>query len=108
MKKIEKSSKKIYNGAVDANYLDELKKRAKESRVYKKYQLFGLEIGQALDDEKHKTLYIKLAKENNPEELLALAKRISENPNVKNKGAYFMSVITKLQKDMAVQRNRKK
>ncbi len=75
------------------NYLKELKKRAAESRVYKKYQLFGLEIASLLGDEKHKSLYIKLAKENNPEKLLGIAKKISENKNVKNKGAYFMTIV---------------
>ncbi|MBI3588919.1 MAG: hypothetical protein HY093_00690 [Candidatus Liptonbacteria bacterium] len=82
----------------DQSYLDKLKERAKESHVYKKHQLFGLEISQALDDAKHKALYIKLAKENSPEELLALAKRIAENPTVKNKGAYFMKIVTENKK----------
>ena len=44
-------------------YVAELKRRGKESHVYKKYQLIGLEISQILGDEKHKALYIKLAKE---------------------------------------------
>ncbi|MBI4087421.1 MAG: four helix bundle protein [Candidatus Liptonbacteria bacterium] len=74
------------------DYLDKLKKRASESKVYKKYQLIGLEISQTLEDEKHKSLYIKLAKEGNPERLLRLAKEVAEKKNVKNKGAYFMSI----------------
>ncbi len=77
---------------MDPNYLEELRRRAKESRIYKKHQLLGLEIAQALGDEKHKTLYIKLAKEGDPERLLVLAKRIADNGMVKNKGAYFMKV----------------
>ena len=83
---------------MDKSYLEELKKRAKESRVYRKYQFLGLEIAQILGDEKHRALYIKLAKENNPETLLALAKRISENQTVRNKGAYFMRVVTEEKK----------
>lgn len=75
------------------NYLKELKKRAGESKVYSKHQLVGLEIAEFLKDEKHKSLYIKLAKENNPERLLGIAKEISRNKNVKNKGAYFMTVV---------------
>ena len=43
-------------------------------------------------DERHKALYIKLAKENDAERLLALAKDIAERKNVQNKGAYFMRV----------------
>jgi hypothetical protein len=72
------------------DYLKELKKRAKESRVYKEYQLDGLEIAQLLKDEKHKSLYIKLAKEGDAQKLRRIAKTIAENKNIRNKGAYFM------------------
>lgn len=75
------------------DYLKELKKRAGESKVYSKHQLVGLEIAEFLEDEKHKSLYIKLAKQNDPERLLGIAKEISQNKNVKNKGAYFMTVV---------------
>jgi hypothetical protein len=74
-------------------YIKQLKRRAKDSHVYRKYQLMGLEISQVLKDEKHKSLYIKLAKERNGERLLQLAKEIAENRNVKNRGAYFMAVL---------------
>ena len=75
------------------SYLKELRRRAKESHVYRKYQLLGLEIAQALHDERHKSLYIKLAKERNGESLLALAKDVADRKNVKNRGAYFMSLL---------------
>jgi hypothetical protein len=74
-------------------YVAELKRRGKESHVYKKYQLLGLEISQILADEKHKALYIKLAKEQDAETLMRLAKDIAERTNVKNKGAYFMTML---------------
>jgi hypothetical protein len=74
-------------------YLAELKRRGKESHVYKKYQLLGLEISQILADEKHKALYIKLAKEQDAETLRRLAKDVAERANVKNKGAYFMTML---------------
>lgn len=76
-------------------YLKKLKERAKKSRVYRKYQLIGLEISQILGDEKHKSLYIKLAKEKGAERLLRLAKEISEKKSVKNRGAYFMFCLIK-------------
>jgi len=79
--------------ATRKSYLEELKRRGRESRVYRSYQLTGLEIAQILGDEKHKSLYIKLAKESNGGALLALAKRIREKRGVKNKGAYFMSCM---------------
>jgi len=50
-----------------------------------------------LNDEAHKSLYIKLAKEHNTEQLLSLAKDISTRTNVANKGAYFMKIVTKKQ-----------
>lgn len=77
----------------DGDYLKLLKKRSKKSRVYKEYQLMGLEIARILGDEKHKSLYIKLVKEKDAESLIAAAKGIAEKMDIKNKGAYFMSII---------------
>lgn len=76
------------------DYLDNLKKRGKESRVYRKHQLIGLEIADILNDRAHKTLYIKLAKEQNADQLLGLAKRVAEKKDVESKGAYFMRIVT--------------
>ncbi len=77
-----------------SSYIDEIARRAKESHVYQKHQLIGLLIAELLHDEKHKSLYMKLAKTRDHNELLALAKDISQRENVKNKGAYFMSIVT--------------
>jgi hypothetical protein len=74
-------------------YIAELKRRAKESHVYRKYQLAGLEIADILGDRPHKALYIKLAKEGNARRLLAVAKDVAERKEVKNRGAYFMRVV---------------
>ncbi|MEK7195329.1 MAG: hypothetical protein AAB655_01395, partial [Patescibacteria group bacterium] len=74
-------------------YIKKLKKRAAESRVYRKYQLIGLEIAKTLRDEKHKSLYIKLAKEGSPEKLMSLAKEVANNKNARNRGAYFMYLL---------------
>lgn len=79
----------------DKPYLEILKDRAKKSRVYRKYQLTGLLISQLLGDEKHKSLYIKLAKERNPERLLELARDVAERKNIDSKGAYFMTVLSR-------------
>jgi len=76
-----------------AGYLKTLRERAKQSKVYQKHQLTGLEIAKILHDERHKSLYIKLAKEMKGDELLRLAKDVAERSNVKNKGAYFMRII---------------
>lgn len=78
---------------IESGYLRKLKRRAAESKAYKKYQLVGLEIAKILEDEKHKSLYIKLAKSGNADRLLLLAKETSEKKGIKNKGAYFMSCL---------------
>lgn len=74
-------------------YLKRLRERASESHVYRKYQLLGLAIAETLKDERHKSLYIKLAKERSGERLLRLAKEVAERKGVKNKGAYFMTLL---------------
>lgn len=79
---------------IGEGYLDKIKERRKDSRVSQPYQLIGLEIADILDDREHKALYIKLAKEKNGIELLRLAKEIEETRGVKNKGAYFMRLLT--------------
>ncbi len=75
------------------DYLETLKKRAKESKVYSYHQMVGLTIAELLEDDKHKALYMKLAKLHNSDKLLKLAKDIAERKNVKNKGAYFMRLL---------------
>ena len=60
------------------NYLETLKERGKTSRVYKKYQLIGLLIAQLLNDDEHKSLYIKLAKKHHSDDLLRIAKEVAE------------------------------
>ncbi len=75
------------------DYRELLKKRAKESKVYASHQLTGLMIAEILNDEKYKSLYIKLAKEYDEDKLIKLAKSIAEKKDVENKGAYFMKVL---------------
>lgn len=77
------------------DFLKTIKERAEKSKVYKRYQLIGLIIAQLLNDEKHKSLYIKLAKQHNPDHLLSIAKDVSERKNIENKGGYFMIVLAK-------------
>lgn len=76
-----------------ADYLDELKERGKTSRVHREYQLIGLLVSQILEDEKHKSLYIKLAREYGAERMLRLSKDVADRKRVKNKGAYFMKLL---------------
>lgn len=76
-------------------YLAELKRRARESRIYREYQATGVEIAKILNDKKHVSLYIKLAKEGDAEALLALAKEVASRKETRKKGAYFMTVAVK-------------
>lgn len=78
---------------MEPNYIELLKKRAKESRVYSPHQMTGLMLAEILGDNKHKSLYIKLAKENDAGLLIGLAKSVAERDEVKNKGAYFMRAL---------------
>lgn len=78
---------------IDKDYLKKIKERSKESHVHRKFQFIGLEIATLLNDQKHKALYIKMAKERNPETLLAIAKDVSMRKNIENKGGYFMKVV---------------
>ena len=79
--------------ALTEDYLKNLKQRGKDSHIYRKYQLLGLEIAQVLQDEKHKSLYIKLAKEHGADKMMRIAKEVAERRGIKNKGAYFMRVL---------------
>ena len=80
---------------LDPAYFEEIRKRKKESKVYKEFQLTGLEIADMLGDRAHKSLYIRLAKGGNKSLLMSVAKDVSERKGIKNKGAYFMKVWQK-------------
>lgn len=79
-------------------YLARLGARARESRVYRNFQLTGLEIADILGDRDHASLYIKLAKEGDVRELLRIAKTVAETKGVRNRGAYFMKIISQEKK----------
>lgn len=76
--------------ALDKNYMDVIRERAKKSRVYQKHQSTGLALAEILEDREHKALYMRLAKKYREDDLIPLAKRIAENKTIENKGAYFM------------------
>ena len=75
------------------DYIKKLKERGKDSHIYTKFQLIGLEIANLLDDQKHIGIYMKLCKDKNPETLLAIAKDVAERKTIGNKGGYFMKVL---------------
>lgn len=75
-------------------YFERLEKKTRRSRVYKPYQAAGLSLAAILDDQKHRALYIKIAKQfNDFDRLIALAKQVAERREIQNRGAYFMKVL---------------
>ena len=90
---------------IEKDYLETIKERKKKSRVYKKFQLTGLMIAQLLNDEVHKSLYIKLAKTVH-RSILEKALSFVSDSNADNKGALFMWKLKQL-KDEA-KKNEKK
>ena len=78
-----------------SSYIKKIKDRKVDSHVYQKHQQVGLDLAEILDDLGHKALYKRLAKTHDPNELLRIARDISQREKVKNKGAYFMIVVKK-------------
>lgn len=76
-----------------ADYKQKLLKRKVDLRTYTKHQSIGLLIAELLDDFAHKALYIKLAKEKDTDNLLRIAKDVSQMKNINNKGGYFMRIL---------------
>src|SRR6266576_1846247 len=65
--------------------------------VSREFQTFGIHLTESLDDYKHKSLYIKLAKTVH-RSLLERALSFAIDSNAKNKGALFMWKLTELKK----------
>ncbi len=83
---------------MEEEYLEEIRRRGKKSKVYKEHQLVGLLLAEILEDEEHKSLYMRLAKEHEADFLFKLAKSVAERKRVKKKGAYFMRILTQMSK----------
>lgn len=63
--------------------------------VSREFQTFGIHLAEELDDYKHKSLYIKLAKTTN-RSLLEKALSFACDSQAKNKGALFMWKLKEL------------
>lgn len=66
--------------------------------VTKEYQDFGYRLALQLDDLKHKSLYIKLAKEEKRFLLESALRYASDYPKVRNKARIFMWKLKELRK----------
>ncbi len=65
--------------------------------ISREFQTFGIHLAEELDDYKHKSLYIKLAKTVH-RSLLEKALTFACDSNAKNKGALFMWKLKELKK----------
>ncbi len=61
----------------------------KDKYISREFQSFGVHLAQKLDDENHKSLYIRLAK-TIPRPILEKALRFVSDSNARNKAALFM------------------
>jgi len=84
--------------ATNPEYIKTIQERSKKSHIYSRHQSMGLLLADILGDQEHKSLYIKLAKEGDEQQLLTLAKDISQRKNIRNKGAYFMKMLSESKK----------
>ena len=66
--------------------------------ISREFQSFGIHLSESLDDPKHKSLYIKLAKTTN-RALLEKALSFAIDSKVDRKGAIFMWKLTQLKKE---------
>jgi len=76
---------------------DERAKPETNKYVTREWQDYGYRLAKELDDEAHKSLYIKMAK-NEDRTLLEQAKRFVIDANADNRGALFMWKVKELRK----------
>jgi hypothetical protein len=82
-----------------ADILDKYQDRPEDKYISREFQQYGIELAAELGDEKHKALYIKLAKET-PRGLLESAKSfVKDAPNVKSRGRLFMWKLKQLKEE---------
>lgn len=76
----------------------------KDKYISREFQAFGVHLAEELDDMKHKSLYIKMAKTMH-RSILEKALSFCVDSNAKNKGALFMWKIQQLKKGMGNDKN---
>ncbi len=72
---------------------------SKKSRISKEYQSYGLYLTRLLNDQKHKNLYIKMAKNIERGILERAVSFISDANTVENKARLFMWKVKELRKE---------
>ena len=86
---------KIKGFTTPSDILDKYK-IAEDKYISREFQQYGYELAIELNDEKHKALYIKLAKENPRGAMEAARSFVKDAPNVRSKGRLFMWKLKQL------------
>lgn len=87
--------------------LDEYDPDDKKKFITREYQDYGLRLAHELGDERHKSLYIKLAKEE-PRERLEIARYFVKDQSpaeVRSRARLFMWKLKELRKESKEQEN---
>ncbi len=89
---------------INNEYVKTLKERVKKSRVYVPFQSTGLFLAELLHDQEHKSLYMRIAKMYDNQQLIRIAKDLAERKNIDNRGAYFMKMLSELRRNQGDQK----
>jgi len=81
-----------------AKIIDETKYRNRPKNLTKEFQVYGVFLAESLDDTKHYSLYIKLAKEVDRYTLDEALNYTKEYYKAKNKARVFMWKLSELRK----------
>lgn len=76
-----------------------VEKRKQSQRVSKEFQDYGIRLSEVLGDSKHKSLYIKLAKEKPRKALEEALAYVLDYPHAKTLGRLFMWKLKELLKN---------
>ena len=73
--------------------------KSQDKYISREFQKYGYDLAVELGDEKHKALYIKLAKENPRGHLEAARSFVKDADNARSKGKLFMWKLSQLKKE---------
>jgi len=80
----------------------------KPKYISRAYQDYGYRLAEELNDLKHKSLYIKLARETSKAVLEKAKSYVADYPNAKRKGAIFMWKLKQLHGKIELEPKKKK
>ena len=79
-----------------SDILNKYKHTDTDKYISREFQKYGYDLAIELGDEKHKALYIKLAKENSRGHLEAARRFVKDAENARSKGRLFMWKLKQL------------